>query len=122
MHAALTRWIARHPEDGRYILTNGYDWTYFQVDDAPYQIRWLRLEPERVVLALSDASEEALDPASLRVGHRDALYAQVKGGCFPARFTRHAQTQLEPLLVMGESSRPELEIAGQRYTIEGASE
>ena len=24
---AFHTWIARHPDDGRYILTNGYDWT-----------------------------------------------------------------------------------------------
>ena len=37
--AALHSWIARHPLDGRYILTNGYDWTYFTVDDAPFFVR-----------------------------------------------------------------------------------
>ena len=47
---ALHAWISRHPDDGRYILTNGYDWTYFTVDDAPYFVRSLRVEPERVVL------------------------------------------------------------------------
>ena len=29
---ALASWIARHPDDGRFILTNGYDWTYFTVE------------------------------------------------------------------------------------------
>ena len=45
--AALHSWISRHPDDGRYILTNGYDWTYFTVDDAPYFVRSLRIEPDR---------------------------------------------------------------------------
>src|SRR5205085_5202357 len=39
LERALHGWIARHPDDGRFILTNGYDWTYFQVDDAPYTVR-----------------------------------------------------------------------------------
>ena len=34
--AGLHRWIGRHPDDGRYVLKNGYDWSYFTVDDAPY--------------------------------------------------------------------------------------
>src|SRR5580704_9868593 len=44
---ALHGWISRHPDDGRYILTNGYDWTYFSVDDAPYFVRALRGEPRQ---------------------------------------------------------------------------
>src|SRR5512138_1092762 len=36
--AAMHTWISRHPDDGRYILTNGYDWTYFTVEDAPYTV------------------------------------------------------------------------------------
>src|SRR5271166_1261909 len=105
--AALHRWIARHPDDGRYILTNGYDWTYFTVADAPYFVRALRLEgpePERVVLLLSDESEEEWDPAASRIGADGAVYAPVKagapGGPFEAKFTRHAQASLAPLLLL----------------------
>jgi len=36
LESALHTWIARHPDDGRFILTNGYDWTYFRVEDAPF--------------------------------------------------------------------------------------
>jgi hypothetical protein len=101
--AALHGWISRHPDDGRYILTNGYDWTYFIVDDAPYYVRTVRIEPERVVLKLSDGTEEAWDVASTRVGEGGALYATVKrdanGGPFVAKLTRHAQLQLAPILV-----------------------
>jgi hypothetical protein len=28
----MRSWIARHPHDGRLILTNGYDWCYFQAE------------------------------------------------------------------------------------------
>jgi hypothetical protein len=101
--AALHSWIARHPDDGRYILTNGYDWTYFTVEDAPYAVTALRFEPTRVVLVLSDRSEEAWDPATTRTGDGSALYAQVKrsvqGGPFEAKFTPFAQAALEPVLV-----------------------
>jgi hypothetical protein len=99
---AMHGWISRHPDDGRYILTNGYDWTYFTVDEAPYFVRAVRLEPERVVLLLSDGAEEAWDPAQTRIGANDALYTRVKAGAergpFDAKFTRFAQAQLEPVL------------------------
>ena len=101
--AALHGWIARHPDDGRYILTNGYDWTYFTVDDAPYVVRALRIEPAAVKLALSDGSEEEWEPESTRAGDDGALYATVKrgarGGPYEAKFSRHAQLSLAPLLV-----------------------
>jgi hypothetical protein len=106
LSAALHSWIARHPDDGRYILTNGYDWTYFTVDDAPYFVRAVRVEADRVVLALSDGTEETWEPEATRIGEGDALYASVKraapGGPFEAKFTTHAQASLAPALVLLE--------------------
>jgi hypothetical protein len=107
--AALHTWIARHPDDGRFILTNGYDWTYFTVDDVPFFVRSVKAEnpegaPETrdAILVLSDGSEEPLDPSTVRVGPRGDLYLVVKreakGGPFDAKMTRFAQTQLDPFL------------------------
>jgi hypothetical protein len=98
LEKALHSWITRHPEDGRFILTNGYDWTYFEVKDAPYVVRALRSVEGGLMLELSDDSEEPLAPETLRVGRGDALYVAVKGGRFEARFSRHAQTALAPFL------------------------
>ena len=58
LEAAMHTWIARHPDDGRFILTNGYDWTYFNVDDVAYFVRSVRIEPDRVVLNLNDGSKK----------------------------------------------------------------
>jgi hypothetical protein len=121
----LQAWIGRHPDDGRYILTNGYDWSYFTVDDAPFVVRSLLMEPERVVLRLSDGTEEPWDPATTRIGKGDALYATVKaqapGGPFEARFSPHAQTSLAPLLVPGEGpgadGSPAVRIGGRLHSI-----
>ena len=66
MALAFATWIRRHPDDGRFILTNGYDWTYFTVKDAPFLVRHVAREGEHAVLALFDGSEEPLDPASVR--------------------------------------------------------
>ena len=75
---ALHTWIARHPDDGRYILTNGYDWTYFVVEDVPYFVRSLRAEDGDAILVLSDATEEPLDPSTVRANERGELYLKVK--------------------------------------------
>lgn len=117
MSTAFASWIARHPDDGRYILTNGYDWTYFEVEDVPFFVRAVRADGGRPVLLLNDGSEEPLDPAALSVGERDALYVRVKQGGFEARFTPAAQTALAPWLVEGPGARPELEVAGRRYAV-----
>ena len=99
---ALHTWIARHPDDGRYILTNGYDWTYFVVDDVPYFIRSVRAEDGEAILTLSDETEEPLEPSTITVNERDELYmlvkASAKGGPYPAKMTRFAQGQLGPFL------------------------
>jgi hypothetical protein len=98
LEQALRSWIARHPDDGKLILTNGYDWCYFRVDDAPFIVTALHDGPAPT-LVLFDGTEELLDPATLSIGDGGVVYARVKGGAFEARFSRHAQTQLAPLLV-----------------------
>ena len=117
LRAGLRSWISRHPDDGRYILNNGYDWSYFAVDDAPYVVSALEVGAHDVTLVLDDGTEEVWDPACTRVDDRGVLYAAVKrstpGGPFEARFSRHAQGSLGPLLVAGEVGSPgtELEFA-----------
>ena len=114
--AAMHTWISRHPDDGRYILTNGYDWTYFTVEDAPYLVKTVRLEADRVVLVLDDGTEEPWDPASSRATAAGAVYARVKrearGGPFEAKFTRHAQQALAPVLVE-EGGRAAVALGGR---------
>src|SRR6476659_7824640 len=117
LEKALHGWIARHPDDGRFILTNGYDWTYFKVDDVPFTVRSLRVEPDSVMLTLSDETEEPLVPETLRVGRGDALYAKVKGGSFEARFTRHAQTALAPALGEGKGGTLTLRVGQREYEL-----
>ena len=99
---ALHTWIARHPDDGRYILTNGYDWTYFIVEDVPYFVRSIRALEGDAMLVLSDGSEEPLEPSTVHANERGELYVKVKrdakGGPFDAKMTRFAQGQLGPFL------------------------
>ncbi len=98
MAKAFARWMARHPDDGRYILTNDYDWTYLTVEDTPYFVSQVNLEGEARLL-LSDGTEEPLRLGSLREGPDGSLYSWVKEGAFEARFTPAAQLDLAPLVV-----------------------
>jgi hypothetical protein len=95
---ALHSWIRRHPDDHRYILTNGYDWTYFTVDDAPFQVRSVLHDQGTFRLRLSSGHE--VEPLDLSVAEDGSLYARVEVGGQPyeARFSRHAQAQLDPAL------------------------
>ena len=117
MATAFASWIATHPDDGRFILTNGYDWTYFRVDDVPFFVRAVKVEGARVLLDLSDGTEEPLDPATVSVGAGDALYARVKAGRFEARFFPAAQLSLEPVVVEDERGAPCLDIGGSRHAV-----
>jgi hypothetical protein len=119
MARAFASWVARHPDDGRYILNNGYDWTYFAVEDTPFFVERVSERPgaASLVLELSDGSSEALDPAALAVGRGGALVVPVKARAFTARFTRSAQLSLAPYLVEREDGGICLELAGKRWEL-----
>jgi hypothetical protein len=99
---ALRQWIGRHPDDGRYILTNGYDWTYVTVEDVPYLVRSTRLTDGVIELVLNDGTAEPWLIGDTTVDTGGRLQVMVKGsspfGPFPAKFTSHAQQGLQPLL------------------------
>jgi hypothetical protein len=117
MADAFATWIRRHPRDGRYVLCNGYDWTYFRVEGVPYFVRGIGGGPEQPTLKLSDQTEELLDPANLRLGDRDDLYCWIKGGAFEARFTPAAQTALAPYIFEGQSGEPAFRVAGREHVV-----
>ena len=120
MARAFASWIDRHPDDGRFILNNGYDWSYFRVEDVPFFVLGLREQAGRLELLLSDGSESPLDPGSLTVGARGALYTTVKSGKFRARFSQAAQIALGPWLGLAENGEIFLEIAGTRHALENS--
>jgi len=117
MARAFASWIARHPDDGRFILTNGYDWTYFTVDGAPYFVEGVRATAGGPVLVLFDGSEEPLDPATLALDSDGIFTAKVKGGAFDARFMRSAQLELGEWLEQDSDGAIELVIARARTRV-----
>jgi len=97
LHKALAKWVRRHPDDGRYILSNDYDWCYFAVAETPLFVRGLQIGDDGVTLQLFDDTEERLDPTTLSVDDEGHLRCVVRGD-MPARFQRTAQLAIEPLL------------------------
>jgi hypothetical protein len=116
MALAFASWITKHPDDGRFILTNGYDWTYFTVRDAPFFVRHVENRDGRPVLRLFDGSEEPLQPDHVTVSEEGILYAQVRGH-FEARFTPTAQSAMVDFVGEGPDGEPRVEVGGNQYPI-----
>lgn len=118
MARAFASWIRRHPDDGRFILTNGYDWTYFTVKGAPFFVRGVHPDVDGgLALELFDGSEEPLDPNALSASRDGVLYALVKGGALEARFLAPAQTQMVDFIDADPEGRPCLVFRGKNYPI-----
>jgi uncharacterized protein len=98
---AFDRWLDR-AEDGRFCLRNDINWAYITLEGPAHFVRTVRVDGDRLWLALSNDTSEPLNVASLRQGPDGALYCDVRGGDMTARFDRHAMVQLEPLLQQDE--------------------
>lgn len=86
-------------EEGRYIIAWRGERCYLEVEDTPFVVRTVfhRREAggqERIILCLTDDSEEALAPGTLFVGRENVLYCRVRTGTFRARFSRPAYYEL----------------------------
>jgi len=117
MATAFASWITTHPDDGRFILTNGYDWTYFTVKDAPFLVRHVQTAENGAVLRLFDGTEEPLDPATVAVSDDGVLYVRVKGGRFEARLAPGAQKEMVDVLDEGSDGMPVVRTAGGEYPV-----
>jgi hypothetical protein len=76
---------------------------------------------ERVLLALSDGAEEALDPETLTVDGAGVLRARVRGGRLEARLGTAAVAALAERLSEEAPGRPVLTLAGRRRPIRARS-
>ena len=120
LNRGLARWVRRHPDNGRYILENGYDWCYFEVEATPFFVTALEATPSGPImgeplLVLSDGSREPLDPGSAAIDDDEVLRVRVKGGTEQARFTQAAQLQIAPFVAEDEPLA--LIVAGKRYEV-----
>ncbi|HLV64846.1 MAG TPA: hypothetical protein VKY73_03505 [Polyangiaceae bacterium] len=117
MARAFASWIARHPDDDRYILTNGYDWTYLRVEDTPHFVTRIDFAAAPPMLELLDGTREPLVPESIEVRPDGALTVAVKEGKFRARLTRDALLGLEPRLNSAPDGAVYLELDGRRWPL-----
>jgi len=112
------------PDEGKYVVQVAHFRGQLEVEEAGFFVRAVDLA--RGSVALSDRSEEPLDPASLRPSalDPDALLCTVKRerapGGLPARFERGAQAEL--LLAVEEGrDGPALRMAGALHPLPGLS-
>jgi uncharacterized protein len=89
-----------------------------RVDDVPWLVTRLERRDERLHAFLNDGSEEAVNPATFRVGAGDVPYCAVKEGAFEARLSRAATFQLWALAEYDEvSGRGALRLGGREYPL-----
>jgi hypothetical protein len=107
-------------ESGRYIIPWKGTCCYVDVEDTAFVVQ--RAQPAMSVetsgfeLYLSDDTREELDPETLWVGNKNVLYCRVKGGAFPARFSRAAYYQLARY-IEEDDEQYYLPSNGKTYTI-----
>jgi hypothetical protein len=115
MRRAFASWLARHPDDGRPILNNGYDWTYLTVEGATRFVQGVRAVEGRPQLTFLDDTEQPLEPARLVVDAEGKLWLRLSDG--PAAcFTAAAQLGLEPWL-SERDGQVGVELSGQFWPI-----
>ena len=97
LRAHFDRSVVYLPEERKYVVTLRHFRGEITVEEAAFFVR--AFEPETARIALSDRSEEVLDPATLAPSPIDgALLCRVKRALEPegvlARFTNAAQADL----------------------------
>lgn len=88
------------------------------VEDTPFVIVGLDGSAESgFALLLNDETREALEPDTLETAHDNVLYARVKGGAHPARFTRSAYMHLANAIEPTDDGGFALRVAGTAHPI-----
>ena len=106
LRSALYRWLDRNP-DGHYVFRlDEQRFAHVEVADTPMVARAARWEGDRLMLALSDGSEEPLDAATLTIDGEGVLRVGVRGGRLEARLATSATVVLAERMV-GEKLRVE---------------
>jgi hypothetical protein len=113
---ALFRWLDSLP-DGRVVLRlDAERFAYVDVDDTPLVARAARTDADSVFLALSDGTEELLEPATLTVDEAGVLRARVRGGRLEARLGTSAAAVLADRITE-EAGRPVLTLGAHRFAL-----
>jgi len=97
MKKAFASWLSRHPDDGRPILNNGYDWTYLTVEGAQRFVESVHDGAGRPQLVMLDGRELPLQAGALTCDADGQLWVVLPEG-ENACFTAAAQLELAPWL------------------------
>jgi len=118
LRRALFRWLDRL-DDGRTVLRlDEKRFAFVDVDDTPLVARAARVAGEAVFLALSDGSEERLDPATLTVDDAGVLRCWVRAGRLEARLANSAAVVLGDLIDGAPAAAaPALRLGGRLFPI-----
>ena len=119
MRKAFASWLSRHPDDGRPILNNGYDWTYLTIEGPARFVESVHDAAGQPELVLLDGRELPLEPAALSCDADGQLWVLLPEG-EKACFTAAAQLELAPWLAEQEDVVG-VQIAGGFSAIAGAS-
>jgi hypothetical protein len=116
LRRALFRWLDR--EGDRYVLRlDARRFAYLDVDDTPLVARAARVDPAGGAhLALSDGSEEPLDPDALTVDDAGILRAWVRGGRLEARLASSAAAALADHLTQ-DGGQPAIALGGRVHRL-----
>jgi hypothetical protein len=108
--------------DGTYVIEWMGNRCFVDVEDTAFVVWGVQIgenceDPSgRILLELSDGSEEALMADTLRVGRDNVLYCDVKNRRFPARFNRPAYYQLAER-IEEENGGYYLPLGGKKYRV-----
>jgi len=109
---------------GRYVINWGGKRCYVDVEDTAFVVRNVAYQDTavdtdaRIILFLSDDSQEDLVPGTLHVGKNNVMYCSVKSAAFPARFNRAAYYTLAAH-IEEENNAFYLPLNGKKHKIEG---
>ena len=112
----------RKTEKGYCLEIPGVDYADIEVEDTPLVVvsvdRQRAGEEERIVLLLSDGSEEVLNLHTLSISPENVLYCVIREGKFPCRFLRKSYYQLTRYLEYDKTADQYfLCLNGTRYVI-----
>lgn len=95
----FSRHLRRKPDGSFEIWIDERYHADVEVEDVPYVVTAVEVEPTGITIELNDGSREPLDASSLNIGDGDVLYCSVKDGRERARFLRPAYHHLAPLFI-----------------------
>lgn len=87
--------------EGKYLLRVDDNLYRIEVEDTPFVVKGIRYKDGELRVILNDGKEEVLDFGSLRI-KENIPYCRVKGGRFPARFSRSSYIRLADYIVEDE--------------------